>query len=118
MAIHSCHTLKLRAFQSAHPRESPDHRELCMEINITFSALETMVATLQYHKVCTMKVLQMLTQEQNEHHMQVFQESLNQFQDESDSSWIVYFTDDKMWCHLYEPEFPIEGQVQDTALRR
>ena len=33
-------------------------RELCMELDIGFSALEMMVAMLEYHKVCTRWVSQ------------------------------------------------------------
>ena len=38
-------------------------RKLCVELNISFSELETVV-TLKYHKVCTRWVPQMLTREQ------------------------------------------------------
>ena len=60
-------------------------RELCTELNIGFSALETMIAALEYHKVCIRWVSQMLTQEQKEHHTQVCQDPLNQYEVESDS---------------------------------
>ena len=52
-------------------------RELCTELNIGFNALETMVATLEYRKVCARWVPRMLTQEYKEHHMQVCQDPLN-----------------------------------------
>jgi len=38
-------------------------RELCTELNIGFNALKTMVATLEYRKVCARWVPRMLTQE-------------------------------------------------------
>ena len=38
-------------------------RELCRELHIGFSALETMVATFKYRKVCARWVPRMLTQE-------------------------------------------------------
>ena len=40
-------------------------RVLCKELNIGFSVLETMVAPLEYRKVYTRWVPQMLKQEQN-----------------------------------------------------
>ena len=43
--------------------------ELCMELNIGFTALETMVSTLEYRKVCTRWVPRMLTQEHKERSM-------------------------------------------------
>ena len=52
-------------------------RKLCMELNINFSVLEMTVAMLEYHKVRTSWVQWMLTQEQKEHSMQIFQDLLN-----------------------------------------
>ena len=57
-------------------------REQCVELNISFSVLEAIVATLEYHKVCARWVPLMHTQEQNEHHMQVCQDLLNQYEAE------------------------------------
>jgi len=45
-------------------------RELCTELNIGFSALETMVATLEYRKVCARWVPRIITQEHKERRMQ------------------------------------------------
>jgi len=70
-------------------------RELCMELNIGFSALETMVATLEYCKVCARWVPQMLTQEHKEHRMQVCQDLLNQYEAEGDSFLDRIITGDK-----------------------
>jgi len=46
-------------------------KELCRELNISFNALETMVAASENHKVCARWVPQMPTWELKEHHMQV-----------------------------------------------
>jgi len=48
-----------------------------MKVNVVFKALETMVAMLLYGNVCTRWIPYMLTQEQKEHHMQVFWDLLN-----------------------------------------
>ena len=53
-------------------------RELRTKLNISFNALETMVAMLEYHKACSMWIPQMLTQKQKEHCMQVCQDLWNQ----------------------------------------
>jgi len=63
-------------------------QQKCTEMNISFSALETMVATLKYHKICTLYP-QMLTQEKRKHHMQVCQDLLNQCEAEGWRSWIA-----------------------------
>ena len=102
-------------------------RELCTELNIGFSALETMVATLEYRKVCARWVPRMLIQGHKEHRMQICQDLLNQYEAEGDSFLDRIITGDETWCHHYEPEskrqsmewtceFPIEGIVQDAAL--
>jgi len=75
-----------------------------MELNISFSALEMMVATLEYRKVCTRWVPRMLTQERKEHPMQVCQDLLNQYEAEGDSFLDCIITSDKTWSHHYEPE--------------
>ena len=48
-----------------------------MELSISFNALETIVATLEYCNVCASLVPRKLTQEQNEHYTQVCQDLLN-----------------------------------------
>lgn len=60
-------------------------RNLCMELNIGCSALEMMVAMLEYHKVCTSWVPQMFAQGQKEHHMQACQDLLNHCEAKGDS---------------------------------
>jgi len=45
----------------------------------------------------------MLTQE-HEHHLQVCQELLNQYEAEGDIFLDHIITGDKTWCHHYEPE--------------
>ena len=59
-------------------------RKLCTELNIGFKALETMVATLEYRKICARWIPRMLIQENKEHHMQVCQDLLNQYEAEGD----------------------------------
>jgi len=78
--------------------------ELCTELNMDFSALETMVATLEYHKVCARWVPRMLTEEHKEHRMQVCQDLLNEYEAEGDSLLDRIITGDETWCHHYEPE--------------
>ena len=69
----------------------------------------------------------MLTQEQKEHHVQVCQELLNQYEGKGDNSLHHIIISEEMWCYHNEPEskwqsvewqheFPIEDKVQDTAL--
>jgi len=79
-------------------------RELCTELNIGCSALETMVATLEYRKVCARWVPRMLTQEHKELRMQNCQDLLNQYEAEGDSFLDRIITGDEKWCHHYEPE--------------
>ena len=63
-ATHSCHTIKSRVYQSADPYKLVDYdRELCTELNINFSALEMIVETLEYCKVCSRQISWMLTEE-------------------------------------------------------
>jgi hypothetical protein len=76
-------------------------RELCMELNISCNALEAMVATLEYRKVCTRWVPPMLTQEHKEHRMQVCQDLLNQYKAEGDSFLDRIITGDETWRHHY-----------------
>jgi len=77
-------------------------RELCSALNTGFSALEMMVAMLEYHKVCTRWVPQMLTQEQKEHRMHTYHDQLNQHGAEGDSSLNHIITSDETLCHHCE----------------
>jgi hypothetical protein len=79
-------------------------RELRTELNVGFSVLETMLAMLEYRKVCDRWVPRMLTQEHKDHPMQVCQDLLNHYKAEGDSSLDHIITSDKTWCHHYEPE--------------
>jgi len=79
-------------------------RELCTELNIGCNALEAMVATLGYRKVCARWVPRMLTQEHKENRMQVCQDLLNQYEADGDSFLDRIITGDETWCHHYEPE--------------
>ena len=79
-------------------------RELCTELNISFNALQTMVASLEYRNVSARWVPRMLTQVHIEHRMQVCQDLLNQYEAEDDSFLDRIITGDETWCHHYEPE--------------
>ena len=79
-------------------------RELHTEQNISFDALEMMVAMLECHKVCARCVAQMFIQEQKEHRMQVCQDLLNQHKAEGDSFLDRIITGEELWCHHNEPE--------------
>ena len=75
-----------------------------MELNISFSTLEMMGATLEYCKAGTRWFLQMLAQEQKEHCVQVCQDLLNQYEAVGDSFLDHIITSDEMWCHYYKLE--------------
>ena len=79
-------------------------RELCTQLNIGFSALETMVAMLEYCKVCARWVPRILTQGHKEHHMQVCRDLLNQYEAEGDSFLDRIITGGETFCHHYELE--------------
>ena len=93
---------RLDQFIRANRRIKP--RELCTELYIGFNALEMMVVTLKYRKVCTRWVPQMLTKEHEEHCMQVCQDLLNQYEAEGDSILDRIITGDEIWCYYYKPE--------------
>jgi len=78
--------------------------KLCTELNVGCNALETMLATLEYCKLGARWVPRMLTQENKEHHTQVCQDRLNQYEAESDSFLDRIITGDEMWSRHYEPE--------------
>jgi histone-lysine N-methyltransferase SETMAR len=92
--------------------------------------METMVATLEYHKVCARWVPRMLTQEHKENRMQVCQDLLNQYEADGDSFLDRIITGDETWCHHYKPElktqsmewrhvnFPSKKKFKDAALSR
>ena len=79
-------------------------RELCAELNIGFNALETMVATLEYRKICARWVPRMLKQGHKEHRMQDCQELLNEYEAEGDSFLDRIITGDATRSHHYEPQ--------------
>jgi len=74
-----------RLDQLIHANRQIMARVLRTELNISFNAMETMVATLEYCKGCSRRVPQMLTQEHKEHHMQICQYLVNQYEAEGDS---------------------------------
>ena len=78
-------------------------RKLCVELNISFSELETVV-TLKYHKVCTRWVPRMLSLKQKEHCMQVCQNLLNKYKAEGDGFLGSIINSNELQCHHYEPE--------------
>ena len=71
-------------------------------MNTGFSALEMMVAMLEYDEVYARWAPQMLTWEQKEHHMHVYQDLLNKADGDGFLDHII--TGDKMWCHYYKLE--------------
>jgi hypothetical protein len=77
-------------------------RELCTELNISFNALEIMVPTLEYCKVYSRWVPQMLAQKNKEHHVQVCQDLLNQYEAESNSFLDRIIISDETWCPSYD----------------
>jgi len=92
--MHSRHTTnEERLDQLIRANRRITTRELCTELNISFSALETMVEMLVYRKVCARWVPRMLTQE-HEHRMQVCQDLLNQYVAEGDNFLHRIITDD------------------------
>ena len=93
-----------RLDQLIHANRQIMTRELCTELNIDFSALETMAATLEYRKVCARWVPRMLKQEHKEQRIQVCQDLLKQYEAEGNSFLDRIITGDETWCHHYEPE--------------
>ena len=79
-------------------------RELCMELSCSFSVLEIMVVTMKHCHVWATWVPKMLTQWQKEHHKQIYQDLLNQYEDEGNSFLDCITTGNEMWCHHYELE--------------
>ena len=87
-------------------------RELCTELNVGFNALETMLATLGYRKVCARWVPRVLTQEQKDHQMQVCQDLLNHY---SDSFLDRIITGDETLSQHYDSESkqPVDDYKND-----
>ena len=44
----------------------------------------------------------MLTQEHKEHHMQVCENLLNQYEAKGNNLWYCIITGEETWCHHYE----------------
>lgn len=63
-----------------------------------------MVAKLEYHGVCTRRILPVFKQYQKEHRLQVCQDLLNQYEAEGDAFLCHIITSDETWCHRYELE--------------
>jgi histone-lysine N-methyltransferase SETMAR len=100
-----------------------------MKLNIGFSALEVIVAMLEYRKVCARWVPRMLSEEPKEHRIQVCQELLNQYGVEGDSFLDHIITSDETeskwqsmkWRHVNSPSkkkfkmLPSVGKVMCTV---
>ena len=111
-----------RLKQLVHANQQITTRELCIEVNISFSALDDS-GNVGIFQICARWVSQMLTQQENVHCMQVCQDVLNQYLADGDSSLDHIITSDEMWCHHYKLEskqqsmklatceFPIEEKV-------
>ena len=78
--------------------------EMRAELDVGVRALEAMLSSLGYSKVCARWVPRMLTQENKENRLSVSRDLLNQYEDERDSFLDRIVTGDETWCHHYEPE--------------
>ncbi|PNF39140.1 hypothetical protein B7P43_G01322 [Cryptotermes secundus] len=79
-------------------------RELCARLNIGCNGLEMMLGKLDYCKVYSRWVPQMLTQDHKTHRMEVCQDLLHQSEAEGDKFLDSIVTGDETSCHHYEPE--------------
>ena len=78
--------------------------EMRAELDVGVGAIETMLASLGYNKVCARWVPRMLTQEHKDHRRAVSQELLDRYVAEGDAFLDRIVTGDEIWCHHYEPE--------------
>ena len=78
-------------------------QELCVEMNISFNALETMMAMFEYCRVSAMWIPLMLPQEEKDHHAQVSQDMLNEYEAEG-ICYLCCITSHKAWRHHYESD--------------
>jgi len=102
MPVHSCHTTECcDQLICAHQRITT--RELCTELNFSFSALEMMMTVLEYRKVLCLLGL-MNAHAGKEYRMQECQNLLNPKEAEDESFLDRTVTSDEMWYHHYEPE--------------
>ena len=102
-AMHSCHLWNEEQLnQLIHTNQQIMTRELCMELNVSVSVLEMIVAMLEYYKTCTRWIPQMLSQKQEEHCMQVWHDLLNWYKAKYDSFLNCIINGDEMWCHCYK----------------
>lgn len=79
-------------------------REVCLELDIGFNAVETMLGNLGYRKVCARWVPRNLTQEQKDQRVAMCQDLLEQYETEGESFLDRIITGDETWCHHYSPE--------------
>lgn len=78
--------------------------EMRAKLDVGVGALEAMLSSLGYSKVCARWVPRMLTQENKDNRLSVSQELLSQYEVEGDSFLDRIVTGDETWCHHYEPE--------------
>ena len=77
-------------------------RGMCTELNISFDALEKLMAMLEYREVCAKWVPRMLTHK--EHSLQVCQVLKKQYKAQGDSFLDCIITGDEIWSHHYKLE--------------
>jgi hypothetical protein len=70
-AVSSSNEKRLDQLIRTNPRITT--RGLCMELNVRFNALETLLETSEYRKICARLVPRMFTQEYTDHQMLVSQ---------------------------------------------
>ena len=93
----------------------------CMELNIGFDALETMVAMSEFCELCARWVSWMLMQKQKEQCMQICQDLLNQYKAEGDSFLDHIIASDETWHHRYDLESKqqsVEGCPMNSSLMK
>ena len=78
--------------------------EMREELGVGVSAVETMLSSLGYSKVCARWVPRMLTQDQKDRRRDVCQDLLDRYEAEGDGFLDQVITGDETWCHHYEPE--------------
>ena len=78
--------------------------EMRAELDVGVSALETMLSSLGYSKVCARWVPRMLTQDQKDRQRDACQDLLDRYEAEGDGFLDRIITGDETWCHHHEPE--------------
>ena len=78
--------------------------EMSTEFGASVGAVEKLISSLGYSKRYVRWVLRMLILEQKDHWVTVSQELLKRYKAEDDAFLDRIVTDNKTWCHYYEPE--------------